>query len=198
MSSLLKYSAKTENINKVSDCIISEYNNIILIKEKKNEIEIPKITPLELQKYLYYVQGITLAVYGIPAFENDIKAWSYGPVVEEIYHKYKENKGKEIKDYKEINISKGIKEIIKKVVSGYGKYTGYQLIDLTHEEEPWKTTNHDDVIDKNLIKTYFERVYDINRDDFYSMVNIQRLKRAIKDLDNGKGKIHELIEVEDE
>lgn len=184
ISNLLKYSAKTEELNKVTDAIIREYNDIILIKEKKNDIEMPKITPLELQKYLYYVQGITLAVYGIPAFENEIKAWSYGPVVEEIYHKYKENKGKEIREYKEINISKGIKEIVKKVVSSYGKYTAYQLIDLTHEEEPWKTTNHDGVIDKNLIRTYFERVYGINREDFY----MQRMKRAIKDLDIGKGK----------
>lgn len=35
-------------------------------------------------------------------------------------------------------------------------------------------------------------------DSFYSTANIERLKKAIKDVDEGKVTVHDLIEVEDE
>ena len=35
-------------------------------------------------------------------------------------------------------------------------------------------------------------------DPFYNKKNIERIKKAVEDLDNGKGAKHELIEVEDE
>ena len=40
--------------------------------------------------------------------------------------------------------------------------------------------------------------FEISADPFYNTTNIERLEKAIKDLDNGKGKAHEIIEVEDE
>lgn len=40
--------------------------------------------------------------------------------------------------------------------------------------------------------------FEITADPFYSSVNIKRLEKAVKDLEKGKGKKHELIEVEDE
>lgn len=38
----------------------------------------------------------------------------------------------------------------------------------------------------------------VRRDDFYSDYNQQVLKKSIEQLKAGKGKVHELIEVEDE
>lgn len=40
--------------------------------------------------------------------------------------------------------------------------------------------------------------FEITADPFYNTANIKRLKKAIKDAENGKFTIHELIEVEDE
>lgn len=41
--------------------------------------------------------------------------------------------------------------------------------------------------------------FEITADDpFYSNANIERLKKAIADLENGNGKEHEIIEVEDD
>ena len=40
--------------------------------------------------------------------------------------------------------------------------------------------------------------FEITADPFYSVSNIQRLEEAIKELEEGKGKKHEIIEVEDE
>ena len=51
---------KTENINKVSDLIIEKYNNYVdkIDKEYKIKKASEHITPLKLQKLLYYVQGM--------------------------------------------------------------------------------------------------------------------------------------------
>ena len=40
--------------------------------------------------------------------------------------------------------------------------------------------------------------FEITADPFYSSANVERLKKAIKDAENGKLTVHELIEVEDE
>lgn len=40
--------------------------------------------------------------------------------------------------------------------------------------------------------------FEISADPFYSEENQRHLMKSISDLDNGKGKIHELIEDEDE
>lgn len=40
--------------------------------------------------------------------------------------------------------------------------------------------------------------FEITADPFYNTANMERLSKAIDDLENGKGKKHEIIEVEDE
>lgn len=40
--------------------------------------------------------------------------------------------------------------------------------------------------------------FEISADPFYSTANMERLEKAIKDAENGKLTVHELIEVEDE
>ena len=47
------------------------------------------ITNLKLQKLLYYAQGYSLAILDRPIFPEKIEHWTHGPVVHEIYHKYK-------------------------------------------------------------------------------------------------------------
>jgi len=47
------------------------------------------LSPLRLQKLLYYAQGYALAVTGRPLFDEPIRAWRCGPVVESIYHAHK-------------------------------------------------------------------------------------------------------------
>ena len=49
------------------------------------------ISNLKLQKLVYYAQGFTLAVTGKPLFNEEIEAWQHGPVVPDLYHKYKDH-----------------------------------------------------------------------------------------------------------
>ena len=50
------------------------------------------ITPMKLQKLLYYCQGYSLALTGKPIFYEEIEAWKNGPVVESVYQEYKKYK----------------------------------------------------------------------------------------------------------
>jgi uncharacterized phage-associated protein len=47
------------------------------------------LCPLRVQKLLYYLQGWSLALRGRPLFEERIEAWKLGPVVPEVYHRFK-------------------------------------------------------------------------------------------------------------
>ncbi|MGA8142178.1 MAG: type II toxin-antitoxin system antitoxin SocA domain-containing protein, partial [Desulfobaccales bacterium] len=47
------------------------------------------ISNLKLQKLVYYAQGFHLVFYDTPLFSERIEAWTYGPVVPDLYHEYK-------------------------------------------------------------------------------------------------------------
>ena len=152
----------TIDINDVADNVIEKYNKQyeLLNEQYKVDTNCEYITPLKLQKLLYYIQGMALCIYGKPAFINKIYAWSYGPVVDEIYHKYKTKGKRPIATPKNINkISEGLSSVIDIVIEGYGKYNAGSLIDLTHEETPWKDTEKDMEITQDSIREYFNKVY---------------------------------------
>lgn len=162
LNKIINLKFETVDVEKVSDKLIEKYNDQykILNEQYKVDINCEFITQLKLQKLLYYIQGLALSIFGKPAFTNKIYAWEYGPVVEEIYQKYK-SKGKHpIATPKEIaEISEGLKCIIDTVIEGYGKFNAYSLIELTHEETPWKETEKDEEITQECIREYFDKVY---------------------------------------
>ena len=68
--------------------------NVLDIAKKiiaKTDVEVgDTISNLKLQKLLYYMQGYHLAFFDTELFCEDIVAWQYGPVVQEVYYKYDE------------------------------------------------------------------------------------------------------------
>lgn len=151
----------TEHVEIIAKKTIELYNKKVNKESEEYHTRIPKITNLELQKLLYYIQGLSLFVYKKVAFKERILAWDYGPIVYEIYSKYKEYKNNEIDVIQEQKLSDGLEKIIEIVIDSYGKYTGGQLINLTHEEEPWQSTNKNNIIDPEFIHNYFDKIYNI-------------------------------------
>lgn len=156
---------ETANTLDLADYLISKYNGKIdemkekyNIKDMSNKAEY--ITPLKLQKLLYYIQALSLVVYDKEAFKSKIYAWSYGPVVEDVYKKYK-GKTPIITSNKIVNLSEGLKEIVDIVIQSYGQIEAKKLIDLTHDEEPWKGNEKNNIIDVTKIKDYFSEVYKV-------------------------------------
>ncbi len=127
------------------------------------------ITPLSLQKALYYIQGFYYSFTHNYLFKEDCQAWVHGPVYREIYDKYKEYKYEKINQYKYINeenFDDFEKEIIDNVIKYFCCYSGKILEQFTHLEQPWKIArkglatdkNSEKIIDKCLINKYFEIV----------------------------------------
>ena len=155
-------SFKEENAIDVAENIIKIYNENVDKLVKEYNIVPEYITNLILQKLLYYVQAISLQVFKKIAFKEKIMAWSYGPVVNEVYQKYKENHSNEIKiDGKVKKISSGLEKVINEVIDSYGSMEANKLIDFTHEEEPWKNTEINKEIKTDIIKEYFNKVYEV-------------------------------------
>ena len=116
------------------------------------------ITNLKLQKLLYYAQGYFLAKRDDPLFQEDFLAWEHGPVVKKIYDKYKVNGASGIvyeKDF-DVEMNEETEEILEEVYEEYGQYTAWKLRNMTHEEEPWKSTRINEVIKKEKIKEFFK------------------------------------------
>lgn len=163
INDLIHLDFSTQDVEALTTQLIIKYNNRVdKLTEKYNIKDIGKaeyITPLKIQKLLYYIQGLSAKVYGKPAFDNPIYAWAYGPVVNDVYQIYKGRTPIKTPT-NSTKISEGLNKIIDIVISSYGQIESEKLIDLTHQEDPWIKTPKDDIINFNLIKEYFEKVYD--------------------------------------
>lgn len=144
--------------------------------------EAVEITPLALQKLLYFAQGFQKAFQGEFMFEEDCEAWSHGPVYRRIYEKYRNYGYLPIEEDRQIryrHLSKEEKEILKAVAEYFGCYSGKVLERMTHEEVPWLNArkNTDDgapsstVIQKDSLARYFSSVK-----EKYKMVNISDIR----------------------
>ncbi|OAV70178.1 putative phage-associated protein [Bacteroidales bacterium Barb6XT] len=116
------------------------------------------ISNLKLQKMLYYMQGFHLAFFDKPLFKEDIVAWQYGPVVPNVYRAFSAfgTSPLSVPDHTEIiQLGKKEENMFRSVTEIYGQFSAVRLMDMTHSEPPWKTTDINDVISLNKLKRYF-------------------------------------------
>lgn len=135
------------------------------------------ITPLKLQKILYYCQAWFLAVLDNPIFNDEAEAWTMGPVYREIYDKYKtdylrfEKIKSDIADIdnefermnKTLDFNEDQKDLLDEILVKYGSFTDDQLILRTHNEDPWRKTREkcppfapcSEQIPHSLMKEYY-------------------------------------------
>lgn len=146
------------------------------------------ITPLALQKALYYIQGFYVAFYKTFLFPEDCQAWVHGPVYKDIYFRYKDYRFDPIEkpdDFDASVFSSGEKAICDSVINNICCYSGKVLERFTHNEYPWLTTRgdlpiaapSDRVIEKALISDYFSTVK-----AKYNMINPSDIKRYAQDM----------------
>lgn len=152
---------------------------------KQNECS--DLTPMKLQKLVYFAHGWNLAVSDEPLIDEQVEAWQYGPVVSSIYHAAKMFGNAPIKEFllAPVDTGNGLPVWMPKVLGPqehkevmpllhwiweqYGKFSGVALSNMTHEEAtPWKRTvdshsgnilrNTD--IDTDIIRDYFKSELD--------------------------------------
>lgn len=107
--------------------------------------KLEEVTPLMLQKLLYFIQGESYALNGKPMFCENCQAWVHGPVYPEVYDMFRDFKYNPIDDARfailegtEDELSHEERMVVDLVVNTFGEYSGKMLERITHEEEPWK------------------------------------------------------------
>ena len=121
------------------------------------------MTNLKLQKLVYYAQGLHLACYDVPLFGEAIEAWTHGPVVPELYFKYRDFGLTSIPIPQDIDFDKfdsETKELLNDVYSVFGQYSAWKLREMTHEESPWSeayNTGMNTIISHEALKEHFSQ-----------------------------------------
>ena len=98
------------------------------------------ISNLKLQKLLYFVQALFIRVKDEVCFKDKIIAWSFGPVVVNVYHAYKYYGGLDItklKDDVNICIDQEHKKVINEVLEKFADTPFYELVDITKHQTPY-------------------------------------------------------------
>lgn len=137
------------------------------------------VTPMKLQKLVYYAHGWNLAVTGQPLIDEQIEAWQYGPVVDSIYHAAKGYGNTPIAQ-RLVNqmgypaeLSAADKSVVTPLLNWiwqqYGQFSGVYLSNLTHmPNTPWYQVAHQEKlyfgyiprgtdIPTNVIQEHFTR-----------------------------------------
>ena len=133
---------------------------------------ISDITPLALQKLLYFAQAFYKAIFSQQLFPETCQAWRDGPVYPDIYYKYKEFGynpiDKPTKDLDEDLSELTTRELslLDAVIDVFGSYSGTVLSNITHNELPWLEARGSllpedrstTVIKQETIESYFRAV----------------------------------------
>lgn len=137
--------------------------------------QLGEVTPLALQKILYFVQGLYFSKYETPLFDDNCQAWVHGPVYAEIYDMFSSFRYDPIDDPrfellkgKAKKLDEKEREVIDLVVNTFGMYGGKVLERITHKENPWidaregysENESSQEEISKEAIKNYFVSVRD--------------------------------------
>lgn len=128
-----------------------------------NESEDDQMTNLKLNKLLYYAQGAYLARTGRPLFHAQIEAWRYGPVIPEIYQKYRvcgKNPISSSEVFDREYFQEDELEVLLDVMREFGQYTGSKLVTLTHmPDTPWSeaVNQNQKVLEIEKLKNYFQQ-----------------------------------------
>lgn len=127
------------------------------------------ITPLSLQKALYYSQGFFYAFYGRFLFKEDCEAWVHGPVYQEVYHRYADYRfdpiGK-VASFDASILTASEQAVFDAVIDSFCCYSGKVLERFTHSEMPWIESRGDlpssspseNIIPRESIGSYFAKV----------------------------------------
>lgn len=164
--------AYKKTLGKIMELKLTEDQSKIYLISKHIIAKMEDITPLALQKILYYIQGFSTYFFDKPIFEDNAEAWVHGPVYREIYdrfsyYRYNPISKNEFESYNEID-SLNDKEVklIDAVINNFGVYSGKTLEKMTHITIPWEEGRKElseeehssNIIDITTMKDYFTNI----------------------------------------
>jgi uncharacterized phage-associated protein len=121
------------------------------------------LSPMKLQKLVYFAHGWYMALTGKPLLDEQVQAWSYGPVIHSLYSAFADYgsnpitgrattvdhvEGLKFKvrapriDENQQEDNQLTKRLLRRVWDLYGGYSAVQLTNLTHAAgTPWDRVN---------------------------------------------------------
>ena len=129
------------------------------------------LSNLKLQKLLYYVQAWHLVYEGDVLFDGKFEAWVHGPVSRAIYNRFSDDKtlysdigmSDRQEGFSPAALTENQRDHVDRMLSVYAKFSGPQLEEMTHREDPWVKARNgyepwercSNNIDGALIKSYY-------------------------------------------
>ena len=145
-----------------------------------------KLTPMQIQKLVYFAYGWYLAITGEYLVNERVEAWQWGPVFPSLYREFRRFGSEPITELASEAVVRNqsghirlvltpvrldndsekslfAHNVINKVWQVYGNLSGSQLSNLTHaKDSPWSLTPNKEIsgtdIPDNLIKQYFREI----------------------------------------
>lgn len=101
-------------------------------------------TPMHVLKLVYLCHGWMLGIFDKSLIYEPVEAWTYGPVIPSVYHRYKSFGGDNITAEpieRSGSFSSEQMEIIEGVASAYQHHSALSLSNITHQRgTPWDIT----------------------------------------------------------
>ena len=126
-----------------------------------------ELSPQKLQNLLYLSHGWHLAIYDEPLLTEEFEAWKFGPMLNELYLKYK-NIGNFLITIREkkIPMEEKTEKFLDFIWDRYKIFSDEEIHSLTHQNDsPWKhivnnpKKNADQVIPNILLKNFYKLKY---------------------------------------
>lgn len=126
-----------------------------------------RTTTMHILKLSYICHGWMLGIHGEPLVLESAEAWRYGPVIPEVYHRYKSFRGNPIDAVpidRTRDMNKNQVDMIEAVLDAYREYSAWQLSVITHKPgTPWSMVYNrgnglGSIIPNSIIKTYYENL----------------------------------------
>lgn len=141
------------------------------------------VTPMKMQKLVYYAHGWYAGYTGRPLISEDLEAWQYGPVIPTLYIEFAPFGARPITSKAKewgwgdnevpLPANDSVRQFLGTIWESYGKYSGFYLSELTHAAgAPW------DTVRKNTDGTQKVRIpFSVIHDYFRTLVERTRQKR---------------------
>ena len=162
---------------------VASYCGLVLLKEGMT------ISPLKLQKMLYYIQAWMMVFFDRQLlFDDKPQAWVNGPVYPQVYDRFRSigrydmmSKGDFLQNgtltegietlEQRLGLTKQQFDVLHKVIAIYGSKNQDQLVFMTHCEDPWSIArgdlgpfeNSDNPISFNDMYSFYKARYEANR-----------------------------------
>lgn len=103
------------------------------------------ISPMKLQKLIYYAQAWHLVRFDGPLFNDKIEAWLHGPTVPAVYERFG-NAYREAIPYEKLSGKKHryprmpieLEDFLEEILNTYGEHSAWYLEQLVKKELPWR------------------------------------------------------------